>query len=78
MVRTPEVGHVAELACCDGYGCCAATAATSFELKHPIEHGIVTNCVSTTPQMTCFRGAKVCSKWLQEEVTIKSYSLTTS
>ena len=22
--------------------------------------------VSTTPQMTCFRGAKVCSKWLQE------------
>ena len=22
--------------------------------------------VSTTPQMTCFRGANVCSKWLQE------------
>ena len=22
--------------------------------------------VSTTPQMPCFRGAKVCSKWLQE------------
>ena len=34
--------------------------------------------VSITPQMTCFRGAKVCSKWLQEKVTIKSYSLTTS
>ena len=28
--------------------------------------------------MTCFRGAKVCRKWLQEKVTIKSYSLTTS
>ena len=23
--------------------------------------------VSTTPQMTCLRGAKVCSKWLQEK-----------
>ena len=34
--------------------------------------------VSTTPQMTCFRGAKVCTKWLQEKVTINSYSLTTS
>ena len=34
--------------------------------------------VSKTPQMTCFRGAKVCSKWLKEKVTIKSYSLTTS
>ena len=22
--------------------------------------------VNTTPQMTCFRGAKVCTKWLQE------------
>ena len=21
--------------------------------------------VKTTPQMTCFRGAKVCTKWLQ-------------
>ena len=34
-------------------------------------------CVNTTPQMTCFRGAKVCTKWLQDKVTIKSYSLTT-
>ena len=25
--------------------------------------------VSITPQITCFRGAKVCSKWLQEKVT---------
>ena len=33
---------------------------------------------STTPQMTCFRGAKVCRKWLQGKVTIKLYSLTTS
>ena len=24
--------------------------------------------VYTTPQMTCFRGAKVCTKWLQGEV----------
>ena len=23
--------------------------------------------VNTTPQMTCFRGAKVCTKWLQEK-----------
>ena len=28
--------------------------------------------------MTCFRGAKVCRKWLQGKVTIDSYSLTTS
>ena len=34
--------------------------------------------VNTTPQMTCFRGARVCTKWLQEKVAIKSYSLTTS
>ena len=25
-------------------------------------------CVNTTPQMTCFRGAKVCTKWLQGKV----------
>ena len=37
-----------------------------------------TGCVSTTPQMTCFRGAKVCRKWLQGKVTIKLYSLTTN
>ena len=37
-----------------------------------------TGDVSTTPQMTCFRGAKVCRKWLQGKVTINSYSLTTS
>ena len=35
-------------------------------------------CVSTTPQMTCFRGAKVCRIRLQGKVTINSYSLTTS
>ena len=34
--------------------------------------------VSTTPQMTCFRGAKVRRKWPQGKVTINSYSLTTS
>ena len=28
--------------------------------------------------MTCFRGAKVCTKWLQGKVAIKSYSLTKS
>ena len=28
-------------------------------------------CVSTTPQVTCFRGAKVCTKLLQGKVTIK-------
>ena len=43
MVRILEVGHMAELVCCDGYGCCAASAATGYELKFPIEHGIVTN-----------------------------------
>ena len=37
-----------------------------------------TGGVSTTPQMTCFRGAKVCRKWLQGKVTIKLYSLTTN
>ena len=25
-------------------------------------------CVNTTPQMSRFRGAKVCSKWLQERI----------
>ena len=34
---------MAELARRDGSGCCAATAATGYELKYPIEHGIVTN-----------------------------------
>ena len=34
--------------------------------------------VNITPQMTCFRGAKVCTKWLQGKVTINSYSLTTN
>ena len=37
-----------------------------------------TGSVSITRQMTCFRGAKVCRIWLQEKVTINSYSLTTS
>ena len=43
MVRTQEVGHMAELARRVGYRCCAATAATGYELKGPIQHGIVTN-----------------------------------
>ena len=34
--------------------------------------------VSITPQITCFRGAKEGRIWLQEKVTINSYSLTTS
>ena len=34
---------MAELARRDGYGCCAATAATGSELKYPIEHRIITN-----------------------------------
>ena len=34
---------MAELARRDGKGCCAATAWTRYELKYPIEHGIVTN-----------------------------------
>ena len=29
---------------------------------------LTTGCVNTTPQMTRFRGAKVCSKWLQERI----------
>ena len=33
----------ADLAGRDGHGCCAATAATGYELKYPTEHGIVTN-----------------------------------
>ena len=27
-----------------------------------------TVCVNSTPQMTCFRGAKVCTKWIQGKV----------
>ena len=37
---TLEVGHMAELACCVGYGCCAATAEAA---THLVEHDIVTN-----------------------------------
>ena len=33
--------------------------------------------VNTTPQMTCLRGAKVCTKWLQGKVMMKRYSMTT-
>ena len=29
-------------------------------------------CVNTTPQMTCFRGAIVCTKWLQERIDDQS------
>ena len=43
-----------------------------------LEHHFRETVVNTTPQMTCFRGAKVCTKWLQGKVTINSYSLTTS
>ena len=51
----------------------SAQPKTVFEL-----HDTEIHQKNTTPQMTCFRGAKVCTKWLQEKVTIKSYSLTTS
>ena len=34
--------------------------------------------VNTTPQMTCFRGAKVCTKWLQGKVMKNCYRMTTS
>ena len=34
---------MAELDRWDGHGCCAATAATGYELMYSIEHGIVTN-----------------------------------
>ena len=40
MVRTLKVGHMAELINCDGYGCCAASAATG--------DGIVTNWTDMT------------------------------
>ena len=43
-----------------------------------LEVSLAQKVVNTTPQMTCFRGAKVCTKWLQEKVTIKAYSLTIS
>ena len=33
--------------------------------------------VNTTSQMTCFRGATVCTKWLQGEVMMNCYSKTT-
>ena len=28
-------------------------------------HAVPLGCVKTTPQMTCFRDAKVCNNWLQ-------------
>ena len=31
---------------------------------------VTDGCVNTTPQMTCFRGAKVCTKGLQGKVMI--------
>ena len=37
-----------------------------------------TSSVKTTPQMTRFRDAKVCTNWLQMKLTITEYSLTTS
>ena len=56
------------------------TSGSTFKNSHLIKNGIRTQCqtenfvpivvpglsVNTTPQMTRFRGAKVCSKWLQE------------
>ena len=45
---------MAELACYDGFGCCAATAATGYELTSHMEHGIVTNWTDMkkiTPRM---------------------------
>ena len=33
--------------------------------------------VNTIPQMTCFRGAKVCTKWLQGKVMMNWHSMTT-
>ena len=34
--------------------------------------------VNTTPQMTCFRGAKVCTNWQQGQVMMNCYSRTLS
>ena len=31
--------------------------------------------VNTIPQMTCLRGAKVCTKWLQGKVMMNCYSM---
>ena len=33
-----------------------------------VEEEVSSDCVNTTPQMNLFRGAKVCSKWLQERI----------
>ena len=41
-------------------------------------HSKIGQGVNTTPQMTCFRGAKVCTKWLQGKVMMNCYSMTTS
>ena len=37
-----------------------------------------TCAVKTTPQMTRFRDGKVCNNWLQMNLTITEYGLTTS
>ena len=42
----------------------------SFQARIGVPCGVCRFSVSTTPQMTCFRGAKVCRIWLQEKVTI--------
>ena len=31
--------------------------------RYPASSALRNHCVNTTPQMTCFRGAKVCTKW---------------
>ena len=43
-----------------------------FDVLHTVISGVMTPTltpvsVNTTPQTTCFRGAKVCTKWLQEK-----------
>ena len=51
----------------------------TFRVSEAVSETHALTCsVNTTPQMTCFLGAKVRTKWLQVKVTINENSLTTS
>ena len=51
---------------------CMGTSLVQTVQKTPevpaMQFGLAVVLANTTPQMTRFRGAKVCSKWLQERI----------
>ena len=48
--------------------CAFSRQGLENERCHTLLPRCLQSCVNTTPQMTRFRGAKVCSKWLQEGI----------